>query len=190
MLSEPFIESLVSLESFQFGGSGMEGGPEKQFVDDFLPKLTSWGKIKTGLTDMENLTTLYTQETYQEFHRLLVNLLVEFSSAVKSLANLDKALLEKPKDATTLSKFRDAVQAAVTTGYGLHLLSKSKALEKHLESIEAHLHQQLASSVVMDQLQSPPDVVKESPMELDNCSAIDEDMLDLQEDAKKALLVR
>ncbi|PPQ96651.1 hypothetical protein CVT26_010633 [Gymnopilus dilepis] len=148
MMSVPFMESLLHIDKFTYDPSVLE--EESQADRDFLNFLKDL-KAKTNIVTVldHTHTHLYTGATSMAFHKLLCDLLKEFNRAVHDLSAADADLRKEPCTtfAESSEKFSDALSRALHIGHGLHLLSKSTGLERHLKAIEEHLLNYLAQPV-------------------------------------------
>jgi hypothetical protein len=171
VLSRPFMKSLQEVKSFEFDESiksTSRSTTDRQFLKSFMPDFMEWKggetkfpQIMKGAEESTGEGCLYSRDTCMEFHELLVELLVAFKPLLVMLTELDKLLLSDEANEANGKKFRGCLATIVLIGYGLHLLSKSAALDMHLQIIELHLRDKLKSDdapTTMDTLGSGNDL--------------------------------
>jgi hypothetical protein len=93
------------------------------FVD--LPKLTE-------LAAKDKLHTLYTKDTYQEFHLLLIGLLKSFRDALGKLTSLHGG---KAKREAGSNEFREELRKSLMYGYALQRVIQGSGISPHLKNL-------------------------------------------------------
>ena len=147
ILSLPYITSLKEVTTFQFDESKLDQGQvsttemehDWQFLLDFLlPAIAVFNISMPNLLkqkDVANNNTsflLYTKDTCNEFHLLLVELLGRFNSSLFYLT-IAQGTSENPMPGS--ADFKDGVVRVVTCGCVLQKLTKGAALKMHLKTI-------------------------------------------------------
>ena len=126
-LSKPFFDSLIAVSSFKFTSTDVEGSDQDLYLKLCdagevleLPHLLERCKAITAGAPCQ----LYTEDTCSDFHRLLCRLLQSFREKME--------MLDSSWDSGTL---------ALAAGYGnmLWSLSRSRAIESHLKTIQSQL---------------------------------------------------
>ena len=147
ILSLPYITSLKEVTTFQFDESKLDQGQvsitemehDQQFLLDFmLPAIAVFNisipnllKQKDAAND-DTSFLLYTKDTCNEFHLLLVELLGHFNSSLLYLT-IARGTSENPTLGS--ADFKDGVVHVVTCGCALQKLTKGAALKMHLKTI-------------------------------------------------------
>lgn len=148
VVSRPFIKNLINVNktAFTFDPSiepSTNTHNDEKFLADYIPKTNDW-EGRPALTTIRKESKLYSASTCAEFHELLVWLLERFKDLLKSLVDVDDKISDDPR-AAELVHFNKLVKDTLWVAHGLHLLSKTAALEIHLQTIESHLMRQLAN---------------------------------------------
>ncbi|KIJ90291.1 hypothetical protein K443DRAFT_116785, partial [Laccaria amethystina LaAM-08-1] len=156
ILSAPYFKSLAEVVMHQstfhsernIGGNRdqMELENDKLFLEDFIVTLAKEHnnfidldipnilKLATNLSPENKTPELYTKETSEEFHRLLLYLLQNFQAALDHRRHKRMATTEgtsaKDRDLTTI--FSENIRKVHMYGYGLLRLSRGRAFQLHL----------------------------------------------------------
>jgi hypothetical protein len=144
-LSEPYIQSLNQVTTFQFDESKVDQGSTVEITNDRLflvkfvlpassglhtkiPKLIQQAKLAEDSKPFQ----LYTKDTCMEFHELLNELLLGFRTSLNEVAKTRG----DPKVPTQGSEeFKKKVKLVMLCGFALHKLAKGAALRTHLKTI-------------------------------------------------------
>lgn len=149
-ISQPYFSSLQQLKSFEF----KEGPSEeirksrksqekndslllsslllRQQLSNKYPALTKLAKQDAA----KEPYTLYSKDTYLEFHLLLIDLLSSFKKAVQGLSD-SRGNSDKREPGSTV--FRSHVTNVMTNGYMLLRMVQGYAITQHLKSIAPSL---------------------------------------------------
>jgi hypothetical protein len=144
-LSMPYIESLRKVDVTEIRFREQKPPSDEDIHRDqrflsFVLQLFGFGnKFPTIASQAELLRKgepfqLYSNNTYKEFHELLLFYLQGFSESLDELSVARKT-------AVTLQDFKDPLERVVVNGYVLQKLSKTFALETHLQIIELSLRE-------------------------------------------------
>ena len=113
------------------------------FVD--LPKLTE-------LAAKDKPHTLYTKDTYQEFHLLLIGLLKSFRDALGKLTSLHGG---KAKQEAGSNEFREELRKSLMYGYALQQVIQGSGISPHLKNLVPllgdHRREECAISTMTDE---------------------------------------
>ena len=139
LLSLPYFDAILNLPNFQFKETHLEPeNKENQMEEMFrevLLKLADAKLINTPVTNLlavmsEHSVELYTNDTCQEFHQLLCELLDRFRRCLENLKSL------KDPDRSVFDK---AVRKVVCYGEALQVLAGGVTIQKHFQAIEDEL---------------------------------------------------
>jgi hypothetical protein len=142
--SKSFIKSLKSVTTWEFDEknrgqpSTKETGNDREFAAYLLTiKGKSFGNIPALIAQAELVKNgtdqrLYTEESFTEFHTMLLDLIDDFRVSLITLGDLVKG-----KDVPTIGTeaFRKEVVRTAVFGYMLQKLAKGAALRMHLNTI-------------------------------------------------------
>ena len=159
--SQPYIESLKGVTTFQFDESRLhrdqvsrkEIANDRQFLLTFFlptssvlktdaPKLLEKAKAAKDSEDIQ----FYTKDTCEEFHQLLLEVLISFE---KSLENLNTARGNPEVPTQGSDDFKKKVDLVILYGYALERLTKGAALKMHLITISHLLNRTHRRSMAM-----------------------------------------
>ena len=159
-VSKFFIESLQSVTEWTFheekrdkpkafgkdeDRQKMEIEEDKRFVADYLLPIATRGKFpelrrQAQLVKDGKDTRLYTEESYQEFHCMLLELINKFTKSLLELRDplrTQKSSMDHPIPGD--EAFKNKVSKALVYGYALQRLVKGAALKMHLQTIAPSL---------------------------------------------------
>ena len=168
ILSLPYITSLKEVMTFQFDESKLDQGQvsitemenDQQFLLDFLlPAIAVFNISMPNLLKQKDMAKddtsflLYTKDTCNKFHLLLVELLGHFNS---SLFYLTIAWAHQGIQRWAPQILRMGVVHVVTCGCVLQKLTKGAALKMHLKTIS-----HLLLDIQVSQMQSSMSVLNE-----------------------------
>jgi len=167
-LSMPYFESLKQVKTIRFMSRGkrannnrrdrVEVESDRLFIEDFVKLYTSNpGLLKTPIPNLINMANhlpptgsddfeLYTNETCNEFHHLLLELLDCFKYALDSLVTLDKDKGAKGSD-LAVKQFNQLIGDVHRNGYALLRISRGRAFQMYLENIKTFLKDPRGSNV-------------------------------------------
>jgi hypothetical protein len=100
---------------------------EKRLVSTNIPNILK--QVNLMFTEKHENVYLYTKDTYQEFHRLFLDVLDRFREGLLGLMTHDHA------------KFKENLKLVQLSGLGLQCLTRSAVFETHLKTIESSLEQ-------------------------------------------------
>src|SRR5271169_2233629 len=144
-LSQPYIDSLSQVTTFQFDKSQLDQATVDEIENDQLfllqfllpaapmlrtkiPKLTEQAKLAQNRKPVQ----FYTKDTCAEFHKLLIELLLRFKT---SLDELKEARGDAKVPTRGSAVFKQKVALVMLCGYALQRLAKGAALRAHLKTI-------------------------------------------------------
>jgi hypothetical protein len=144
-LSQPYIQSLKQVTTFQFDESKLDQASEGETANDRLfllqfvltgawrpctkfPKLIEQAKVAEDGKTFQ----LYTKDTCAEFHELLIELLLCFETSLNELA---KARGDPKVPTQGSEEFKQKVGLVLFCGCALQQLAKGAALRAHLKTI-------------------------------------------------------
>lgn len=138
-LSLPYLDAIASLPTFQFKETVLQPKEnEKKMEKMFGKALQSLTKAQLLTTSVTNLLAvdyqgsdeLYTEDTCQEFHQLLCELLSLFRRFLRELKSLNNPVQ---------SDFDRAVRKVVYYGEALQMMAGGIAIQRHFHVIEDEL---------------------------------------------------
>ena len=148
-LSEPYIHSLKLVKDVKFNESLREQPSAREIagdrsflwfvlkaVDQFstqIPHIHQQAKLVEANQDFR----LYNENTCNEFHLLLLELLERFQSSLKDLKRHGGS--EDVTSTPDNDQFRKSVLHVLFAGYALQRIAKGAALQMYLRTIEAEL---------------------------------------------------
>ena len=149
--SQPYIDSLKRISTVEFDESRLERDRvsakeidnDRQFLLNFFLPISSSLRTKVPklIKQAENAKSnkdlqLYTEDTCEEFHRLLIELLDAFRG---SLNNLKESRGDSESSTKGSEKFKENVDFVALIGNALLRLSKGAALKMHMRTISSLL---------------------------------------------------
>jgi hypothetical protein len=149
--SQPYIDSLKRITTVEFDESRLERDRvsakeidnDRQFLLNFFLPISSslQTKVPKLIKQAENAKSnkdlqLYTEDTCEEFHRLLIELLDAFRD---SLNNLKKSRGDSKSSTKGSEEFKENVDFVALIGNALLRLSKGAALKMHMRTISSLL---------------------------------------------------
>ncbi|KAJ3517712.1 hypothetical protein NLJ89_g341 [Agrocybe chaxingu] len=186
--SQHFINSLRAVTAFEFNEK-LRGAPleehitnDQLFMNQFLLhvedgvllnkfpiliKQAQTAQLAVDEEEKEKNARLYTEESYMEFHRMLLYLIEAFTASLTALHDIRPPVPPKRRTAlptAATGDFKQQVKKAMLYGYAIQRLAHGAALKMHLKTIESQLRYYNASHPREPQPQKPG---KEEEEELD-----------------------